>query len=138
MLDLVNTVARRLGGPERVEALKTFSDVVEWCMESDLITTGEAAALRDLADRDGARAERERVQVVEARERAYAALFNDDPEAAADLASMYRAAIATADLVHAGDRWQWQDRDTDLRLPRNRIARGLVALTQRDDLDRLH
>ncbi|MGW8889887.1 CGNR zinc finger domain-containing protein [Streptomyces sp. NPDC055749] len=138
MLDLVNTVAWRLGGPERVESLRTFSDVVEWCVESDLISTGEAAALHDLAGRDGARAEREREQVVEARESAYGALFDDDPEAAADLASMYRAAIATADLVHAGDRWQWQDRDAGLCLPRNRIVRGLVGLTQRDDLDRLH
>ncbi|MFE2291896.1 CGNR zinc finger domain-containing protein [Streptomyces sp. NPDC059452] len=138
MLDLVNTVAWRLGGPERIEALKTYSDVVEWCLESGLISTDEATALHDLADRDGARAERERTQVVEAREKAYAALFADDPEAAADLASMYRTAIAAADLVRVGDRWQWQDRDTDLRLPRDRIARGLLALTQRDDLDRLH
>jgi predicted RNA-binding Zn ribbon-like protein len=138
MLDLVNTVAWRLGGSERTEALKTFSDIVEWCHEVDLISADEAASLRDLAGRDDARAERERKQVIEARERAYAALFEDDAEAAADLAGMYRAAIAVADLVHTGDRWQWRDRETDLRLPRNRIVRGLVALTQRDDLDRLH
>jgi predicted RNA-binding Zn ribbon-like protein len=138
MLDLVNTVAWRLGGSERTEALKTFSDIVEWCLEVDLISADEAASLRDLAGRDDARAERERKQVIEARERAYAALFEDDAEAAADLAGMYRAAIAVADLVHTGDRRQWRDRETDLRLPRNRIVRGLVALTQRDDLDRLH
>ncbi|RKR91194.1 putative stress-induced transcription regulator [Micromonospora pisi] len=138
MLDLVNTVDWRLGGCERIENLKTFSDVVDWCIESDLITGDEAVALRDLAGQDDARAERERQQVIEARERAYAALFEDDPEAAADLADMYRAAIAAADLVRIGDRWLWRDRETDLRLPRNRIVRGLVALTQRDDLDRLH
>ncbi|TYC24930.1 CGNR zinc finger domain-containing protein [Micromonospora sp. MP36] len=138
MLDLVNTVAWRLGGGERTEKLKTFSDVVDWCSESDLISEDEAVALRDLAGQDDARAERERQQVIEARERVYAALFEDDPEAAADLAGMYRAAIAAADLVRTGDRWQWRDRETDLRLPRNRIVRGLVALTQRDDLDRLH
>lgn len=138
MLDLVNTVAWRLGGPERVEALKSFSDVVEWCVESGLISTDEAAALLERASRDDVRAEREREQVIEARERAYGTLFGNDPEAAAGLASMYRAAIATADLVHTGDRWQWQDRDVDLSLPRNRIVRGLVALTQRDGLDRLH
>ncbi|MFE5794856.1 CGNR zinc finger domain-containing protein [Streptomyces sp. NPDC056503] len=138
MLDLVNTVAWRLGGPERVESLKTFSDVIDWCVESDLLGTDEAGALRELAGRDGAAAERERQQVVQAREKVYGALFSDDAEAAADLARMYRTAIAAAELVHAGGRWQWQDRDTDLRLPRNRIVRGLVALTQRDDLDRLH
>ncbi|MFD8013550.1 CGNR zinc finger domain-containing protein [Streptomyces sp. NPDC058955] len=138
MLDLVNTVAWRLGGPERVEALKTFSDVVDWCLESDLVSTDEAAALRDLADRDPAGAEREREQVVEARERAYATLFEGDADAAGDLAGMYRTAIAAADLVRAGARWHWQDRGTPLSLPRHRIVRGLVTLTQREDLDRLH
>ncbi|MFG2639581.1 CGNR zinc finger domain-containing protein [Streptomyces sp. NPDC048370] len=138
MLDLVNTVAWRLGGPERIESLKTFSDVVEWCVESDLISTDEAAALLARADGDGARAEREREQVIEARERAYGTLVGNDPEAAAGLASMYRAAIAAADLVHTGDRWQWQDRDIDLSLPRDRIVRGLLALTQGEGLDRLH
>ncbi|MFI7491880.1 CGNR zinc finger domain-containing protein [Micromonospora echinaurantiaca] len=138
MLDLVNTVDWRLGGYERTENLKSFSDVVDWCVESGLISEAEAMALRDLASRDDARAERERQQVIAARERVYAALFEDDPEAAADLADMYRAAIAAADLVRTGDRWQWRDREIDLHLPRNRIVRGLVALTQRDDLDRLH
>lgn len=138
MLDLVNTVDWRLGGRERTENLNTFSDVVDWCVESDLVSDDEAAALRDLARLDDAQAERERQQVIDARERAYAALFEEDPDAAADLAGMYRAAIAAADLVRTGDRWQWRDRETDLRLPRHRIVRGLVALTQRDDLDRLH
>ncbi|MDO3704137.1 CGNR zinc finger domain-containing protein [Micromonospora sp. C28SCA-DRY-2] len=138
MLDLVNTVDWRLGGHERTERLNAFTDVVDWCVESDLVSADEAVALRHLADQDDARAERERQQVIEARERVYAALFEDDPAAAADLAGMYRAAIAAADLVRTGGRWQWQDRETDLRLPRDRIVRGLVALTQRADLDRLH
>ncbi|SCG54854.1 Conserved protein containing a Zn-ribbon-like motif, possibly RNA-binding [Micromonospora echinaurantiaca] len=138
MLDLVNTVDWRLGGHDCTENLKTFSDVVDWCIESDLISGDEAVALRDLAGQDDAQAERERQQVIAARERVYAALFEDDPEAAADLAAMYRAAIAAADLVRTGARWQWRDREIDLHLPRNRIVRGLVALTQRADLDRLH
>ena len=138
LLDLVNTVAWRLGGPERTENLESYADVLDWCVESDLLSEDEAAALRDLAGRDGARAERERQQVVKAREKVYAALFEDDPQAAADLADMYRTAIAAADLVRADDRWRWRDRDADLRLPRDRIVRGLVALAQRDDLDRLH
>jgi predicted RNA-binding Zn ribbon-like protein len=138
MLDLVNTVQWRLGRRERTETLKTFSDVVDWCVECDLISTDEAAALRDLASRHVAWAERERRQVIEARERVYAALFEGDPEAAADLARMYRGAIAAADLIRTGDRWQWRERETDLRLPHHRIVRGLVALIQRDDLDLLH
>jgi predicted RNA-binding Zn ribbon-like protein len=138
MLDLVNTVAWRLGGGECTENLKTFSDVVDWCLESDLISGDEAVVLRDLAGRDDVGAERERREVLAARESVYAALFDDDPEAGAELTRMYRSAIAAADLVRTGDRWQWRDRLTDLRLPRHRIVRGLVALTQRDDLDRLH
>ncbi|MFI8320570.1 CGNR zinc finger domain-containing protein [Streptomyces sp. NPDC085529] len=138
MLDLVNTVAWRLGGPERSEALRTFSDVVDWCLESDLVSPDEAATLRDLAGRDATRAERERVHVVDAREKAYALLVEGDTEAAGGLADLYRTALAAADLVRAGDRWHWRDRDTDLSLPRHRIVRGLVALTQREDLDRLH
>lgn len=137
MLDLVNTVDWRLGGHDRAEKLTTFSDVVDWCLESNLLSADEATALRDLARRDGNGAERERHRVIDARERAYAVLFEDDPGAAAGLAVMYRAAIAAADLVRTGDRWQWRDRETDLRLPRDRIVRGLVALAQRDDLDRL-
>ncbi|NES29405.1 hypothetical protein GCE86_16175 [Micromonospora terminaliae] len=138
MLDLVNTVSWRLGGRQRAEKLLTFLDVVDWCVEANLISGDEAMALRDLAGRDDAGAERERQRVVEAREATYAALVEDDPGAAADLADRYRAAIAAADLVRADDRWEWRDREFDLRLPRNRIVRGLVALTQRDDLDRLH
>jgi predicted RNA-binding Zn ribbon-like protein len=138
MLDLVNTVDWRLGGSDRREHLRAYSDVLDWCVESDLISADEAVALHDLAGHDEARAERERQQVIKARERAYAALLENDPGAAADLARMYRAAIAAADLVRTGDRWQWRDRETDLRMPRDRIVRGLVALTQRADLDRLH
>ncbi|WP_018348901.1 CGNR zinc finger domain-containing protein [Longispora albida] len=138
MLDLVNTVGWRLGGSERTESLNTFSDVVDWCAESSLIGGDEAAVLRDLCERDEAGAERERRQVIEARERVYALLFEDAPEAAAHLAGMFRTAIAAADLVRSGEGWQWRDRETDLRSPRHRIVRGLVALTQRGDLDRLH
>ncbi|WP_412537872.1 CGNR zinc finger domain-containing protein [Longispora sp. K20-0274] len=138
MLDLVNTVDWRLGGNDRAERLNSYADVLDWCVESDLVSTDEAVALRDLAERDDARAERERRQVIAARERSYATLFEHDAEAAAALAGMYRAAIAAADLVHAAGHWRWRDRETDLRLPGHRIVRGLVALTQRDDLDRLH
>lgn len=138
MLDLVNTVDWRLGGSDRTENLATYADVVDWCAESEVIGAEEAAALREQAERDAAGAERERLKVVKARERLYAALFEDDADAAADLASLYRSAIAAADLVRGENGWQWQDRETALRMPRDRVVRGLVALTQRADLDRLH
>ncbi|WP_290862880.1 CGNR zinc finger domain-containing protein [Hamadaea sp.] len=138
MLDLVNTVDWRLGGPERSERLLTFAEVLGWTLEFGLISEDEAAVLRDLAQRDPARAEGVRREVVDARERVYGTLFADDADAAAALADMYRAAIAAADLVRTGDGWRWQDREIGLGLPRDRVVRGLLALTQRADLDRLH
>lgn len=138
MLDLVNTVAWRLGGDERAEQLRTFGDVVDWCLESGLAGEDEAATLRELAARDESDAERERLAVISARETLYAALFEDDAAATADLADLYRAAIADADLLREGDRWRWRERGTTLRVPRDRIVRGLVDFTRRGDLDRLH
>lgn len=138
LLDLLNTIDWRLGGADRSDRLASYADVVDWCAESDLIGTTEAAALRDLAAHDSAEAERERRRVVQAREYAYATLFEGDAAAAVGLAGLYRTAIGAADLVQDGGRWQWRDRDTSLRLARDRIVRGLMAFTQRDDLDRLH
>src|SRR3954471_22455345 len=88
MLDLVNTVAWRLGGPERSENLHTFADLLDWCAESELISESEASTLHDLADQDSVQAEQERRLVIEARESVYAALFETDPEAAARLADL--------------------------------------------------
>jgi len=138
MLDLLNTVSWRLGGDERAERLRTYGDVVDWCLESALVSEDEAAALRELATRDEADAERERLAVVDAREKLYAALFEDDAAATADLADLYRTAIADADLAREADRWHWHERTTTLRTPRNRIVRGLVDFTRHADLDRLH
>lgn len=138
MLDLLNTVAWRLGGPERAEQLRTFGDVIDWCFESGLASAAEAAALRDLAAQDAAGAERERLAVISAREQTYAALFENDTTATAALADLYRAAIAAADLAREADHWYWRDRQTILGTPRNRIIRGLIDFTHRADLARLH
>ena len=113
--------------------------VLDWLLDSDPAIRWQA--LRDLADKNAAhaeQAEQERQLVIQAREDVYAILFDSDPEAAARLADLYRAAVAEADLVRIADHWQWRDRETDLRLPRHRIVRGLVEFTQRGDLDRLH
>lgn len=138
MLDLLNTVAWRLGGADRAEQLRTFGDVVDWCLESGLLGDDEAAALRDLAARDEPAAERERLAVISAREKLYSALFADDAAATADLADLYRAAIANADLLREADRWRWHEPTPTLRMPRDRIIRGLVDFTHRAALDRLH
>lgn len=138
MLDLLNTVAWRLGGPDRAEQLRTFDDVIDWCAESGLLNEGEAATLRTLAVQDAAEAERERLAVIAAREKAYAALFERDAAATADLAALYRAALTEADLLHDGNRWHWRERRTTLRVPRDRIIRGLIDFARNADVSRLH
>lgn len=138
MLDVVNTVSWRLGGDERAEQLQTFGDVIDWCTESGVVTEGEAETLRYLAARDEAGAERERQTVVTAREKVYAALFEDDAEAATDLAELYRSAIAVAELVREDDHWHWRELGPGLRMPRDRIVRGLVDFVRSAELDRLH
>jgi predicted RNA-binding Zn ribbon-like protein len=138
MLDLVNTVSWRLDGGERAEGLTAYTDVLDWCVESDLLSTADAASLSVLAASDAATAAQERDLVISAREQAYAALFAADATAAIGLADLYRAAIAAADLVRVADHWEWRERENDLSLPRHRIIRGLAALLERDDLDRLH
>jgi predicted RNA-binding Zn ribbon-like protein len=138
LLDLVNTVSWRLAGDERAERLQTFGDVIDWCTESSLITDGESETLRYLAARNETGAEHERQTIITAREKAYAALFENDPDATNELADLYRSAITTAELIREGDRWQWREQGTGLRMPRDRIVRGLVDFARTADLDRLH
>lgn len=137
MLDLVNTVEWRLGGPTREEDLRTFGDVVDWCQESGLTTASEHSDLARLGAADPAGAESQRVRVVALREAAYGALFEADPSAGAVLATEHRRALRRAHLATVDGRWWWVEDQEDLTVPGDRIARGLTALVLRDDLDRL-
>ncbi|SNC64862.1 Conserved protein containing a Zn-ribbon-like motif, possibly RNA-binding [Kytococcus aerolatus] len=138
MLDLINTVEWRLGGPDREEDLTSYELVLAWCRESDLLDSAEEARLGELAARDARTAAAERDRVIALRESTYAALFETSDEGARTLADAYRDAVATAELVRVGDAWQWTDSHLTLATPRHRITRGLVELMGRDDLDRLH
>lgn len=138
MLDLINTVEWRLGGPTREEDLTTYDLVLTWCRESGLLTDDEHAALEALAAEHPQTGERERQVVVQVREAAYAALFEHDDQAAQRLAALHRESLRRAHLVSDGARWVWQDRELGLRSPRDRIVLGLTVLLAREDLDRLH
>lgn len=140
MLDLINTVEWRLGGPQREEDLTSYSLVLTWCHESGLIDASEQNLLLALAEKDPRSAANELDKVITLRENAYEALFHGDAAAATALAVAYRKAIAAATLVRGenGASWAWEDQTAALDLPRHRITRGLVELLKRDDLDRLH
>lgn len=138
MLDLLNTVSWRLDEVSRRERLRDYGDVIDWCVESSLLSQGEETALRGLAERDPSSAERERALVVVLRERAYAMLLSGDHDAAADLSRNYADAFASAALVRIDDAWKWRDAELTIAAPRHRIARGLVDLVRSDGLERLH
>lgn len=138
MLDLVNTVEWRLGGPERIEDLTSYDLVLTWCREADLIDSPQQAQLLALADKHPSIAAAELGQVISLREHAYTALFESDDRSAQALADAYREALTHAHLAPQGSGWTWTDHELTLQTPRHRIARGLMELLNRDDLDRLH
>ncbi len=138
MLDLVNTVEWRLGGPARDEDLGCFDDILDWCHESGLLTDDERGRIARLGAADPAGAERERERVLAMREAVYAALFEADESAADSLATEHRRALDGARLALDDHRWSWVEVRPDVTLPGDRIARGLMDLLVRDDLDRLH
>ncbi|GAA3678794.1 putative RNA-binding Zn ribbon-like protein [Yimella lutea] len=140
VLDLINTVEWRLGGPQREEDLTSYSLMLTWCQESGVIDASEQNLLLALAEKNPRSAANELDKVITLRENAYEALFHGDAAAATALAAAYRKAIAAATLVRgeSGTSWAWEDQTTALDLPRHRITRGLIELLKRDDLDRLH
>lgn len=136
ILDVINTVEWRLGGPDREEDLTTYGHVLGWCTEAGLLDEAEVDELRAQARREPGAAESERLAVIALREAFYEALFE---QGAGDLlAQAHREALADADLVHDQHVWRWADRTLALRTPRHRLARGIVGVLARDDLDRLH
>lgn len=138
MLDLINTVEWRLGGPERIEDLTSYDLVLTWCHEAGVLDSKEQTQLLALANAHPRKAGTELKQVVELREHAYSALFDGDDRAAQALADAYRESVTHAHLAPHGAGWKWADHGLTMKTPRHRIARGLMDLLSRDDLDRLH
>lgn len=138
MLDLINTVEWRLGGPDREEDLTSYELVITWCHESALMDSTEQAQLLELAAADEQAAAEELSRVIALREHAYEALFEGSEQSAKAITTAYREAVADAWMVRVESGWQWADAQLTLATARHRIVRGLVALMGRDDLDRLH
>ncbi len=134
-LDLVNTVEWRLSETEREEDLTDYRDILDWCLESGLLTTGEAAGLGAVSEEA---ATTERSHVLALREALYQALFQSDPGARRVINAELHEALAAADYVPASDGWRWHDHKVTGATPRHRIARAIMSLLARDDLDRLH
>lgn len=138
MLDLINTVEWRLDDQQREEDLTSYDVLLTWCHESGLLTTDEQARVSVLAASAPHAARAELDAAIALREAAYEALFTDDGGAARHVADAYRQALTSATLTAQGDSWVWADDELTITTARHRIARGLVRLMGRDDLDRLH
>ena len=138
MLDLVNNVEWRLGGPAREEDLTSYDRVLTWCRESGLLDATEQEQLQALAGEDPRTAAAELGRVVALRERVYEALFHGDEHASEAIATAYRTTLGHSRLSRRGAGWCWSDNELTLATARHRITRGLVELMNRGDLDRLH
>lgn len=134
-LDLVNTVEWRLSEEQREEDLVGYGDVLDWCSESEMLTTDEARELGVVAE-DAATTEHMRVLAL--REALYQALFQSDPDAQRLISAELHDSLAAADYVPVSDGWCWQDQEVTAATPRHRITRAIMSLLSRDDLHRLH
>lgn len=133
-LDLINTVEWRLSDEDREEDLNDFGDVMAWCLESALIHNEEAKALQV----PPGEAATEHAKVLALREALYGALFTDDTDAGQVITDELHQALTAATYTPAADGWRWHDRTLTPATPRHRIARSIMALLARSDLDRLH
>lgn len=134
-LDLVNTVEWRLSRNSREEDLGTYEDVVAWCLEAGLLDGDEADALLATSVECGTA---EHALVLRLREALYRALFTDDADAGRIITEELHQSVAAADYVPADDGWCWTDRQLTGATARHRIARAIMVLLARSDLDRLH
>lgn len=122
-LDLVDTVHWRLDAARRIDTLADYADVVRWCRQLGLLDDDQVAGASAAAEQEPASAAGERDAVVALREAVYAAVFDDDPDAAALIAREHVAARARSELVRApGERgWLWRP-PAGLAAPRAVVA----------------
>jgi predicted RNA-binding Zn ribbon-like protein len=141
VLDFVNSIDPREGA-QRVEHLRTYSDLVDWAGRAGVLTVAEARrTLRD-ASGDPAAAARALERAVALREATYAifgavAAHRPAPEAdVRELQAAYRDAMAHADLTGTGRRFEWR-LSSGLDVVRWHIARDAVALLESEMLGRV-
>lgn len=138
LLDLINTIHWRLDPTHRMDELDAYPDVLAWCVESSLMTVAESRTLQEHADAEPEIAASERLAVINVREHAYAALFEDSTDALTYLTEQHRAAATAGNLERQGDAFTFCDLELTLGTPRHRIVRGLMDLLIHAELDRLH
>ena len=137
-MDLLNTVQWRLDPEQLEEDLTSYERVLDWCEESELLTSGERASLCGLVEGSQKAAIAELAYVISVREDAYSALFGGSTRAANSLVRKYQEALGRAELRQESVKWVWREKDLALSTPRDRVVRSLVDLFGSDSLDHLH
>lgn len=138
LLDLVNTIHWRLDPEQRSDDLTTYADVLDWCVESSLVSDTEARDLHQYAAANPKLASVEHHEVIRVREATYAAMFEGSPQALEDLTEGHLDASAQASLEIRDHTVAWADHELTLASPRHRIVREMVDLLTSSDLTRLH
>lgn len=138
VLDLINTVEWRLDPAQFEEDLTSYSRVLQWCEESQILTADESSQLASMAasapDKGGA----EIASIINIREELYQALFKGSTRAANSLANSYSSSLTRAELRKNDQSWTWVDKDLSITTPRDRIARAVMELLRSNTLERLH
>jgi len=130
-LDLVNTVEWRLAPKRLIEDLHDYDDMLRWAEQLGLLSTDDRDALRVLAARFPADADKEAGRVRVLREAIYETLFAEgDPGI---LAREYSNAVDKGALTRVDTGWDWQ-LPIELALPRHLVALDAYDLLTRADL----
>ena len=138
VLDLINTVEWRLDPAQFEEDLTSYSRVLHWCEESQILSADERSGLEPMTETSPRAAAAELAEIIDIREDLYQALFEGSSRAASSLADRYRSSLARAELRKNGDSWSWADRDLSLASPSDRIVRAAIDLLKSNSLERLH
>ncbi len=143
ILDLVNTMSGRAGQP--YDRLRTYEDLLTWCVRTELFGPSEAARLRALAAADPAGADAALARVRELREAAFgifsALIAGGEPDDR-DVALLNRTlgeGMARRGLVRAADGycWQWEEVPAALDWMRWPLAHSAATLLTSSELDRV-
>ena len=137
-LDLLNTVEWRLDSEQTTDDLTSYSQVLEWAQQAELINRQEQTALRRLAMKRTRQAAAELAAFQQLREAAYAALVEHHAGAVEEVVAQHREALTRAGLQPAGDRWAWTEPALALTIPRDRAVRAVIDLLTSPELAALH
>ncbi|HLX40484.1 MAG TPA: ABATE domain-containing protein, partial [Ktedonobacteraceae bacterium] len=143
-LDFTNTLNDRSSGHPR-ELLNSYSDLVTWSQEAQLLTEDEAKRLRAEADRHSEQASAVLQRAIEVREamfRLFLALAEATAPQESDLKILNGAlseAMAQAHIVHSqeGFSWDWSGRENALARPLWSVVRVAADLLTSAELRRV-